>query len=92
MITRLLKPKSAATPTLQDADVQTLSDDPDTGPATPAAPTHDHITKERRRFPRPLPVPEVVEDNSDAAWEEFHKISDSNWAALAGMVPQVPSK
>lgn len=47
---------------------------------------------ERRRFPRPLPIPEVVEgnDNSDwALWEESVSFQDSQmqpaWPATAPM-------
>lgn len=42
-------------------------------PATPTTKQAPTKTVERRRFPRPLPLPEVVEGNGDtdwAMWEE----------------------
>lgn len=40
----------------------------DLEPAKPIARVPSVNTKERRRFPRPLPLPEVVEGNEDADW------------------------
>lgn len=77
MITRLLKPKSATVQKPQGESVQAESDE-----KVQTLDAQVANTRERRRFPRPLPVPQVVEDHSDEAWEEFHKISDSNWSAL----------
>lgn len=48
--------------------------------ATPAAAppaTDPTVFKERRRFPRELPKPDVVELNSDSAWLSFQAASEA---------------
>lgn len=50
-------------------------------PATPAAPQPINEAapnfKERRLVPRPLPLPEVQEDNSDEAWALWNEASQT---------------
>lgn len=51
-----------------------------TPPATPTVKESSVNRSERRRFPRPLPVPEVVEGNDNAdwdLWEESVSFQDS---------------
>lgn len=43
----------------------------ESAPATPPQTAQASVIAERRKFPRELPKPDVVELNSDSAWQAF---------------------
>ena len=75
-----------------------------TAAATPTPSERLLHARERRRFPRPLPVPEVVEGNEDAdwsLWEESVSLQNSQmqpaWPKtepmpLQGVMPAIESE
>ena len=46
---------------------------------------------ERRRVPRPLPAPEVIEKNSDSIWAEFESVVPYNKANQSAPAPKPKS-
>lgn len=69
---RFFKRSAAKTVTAPAEPVQPLGIEPtqpaDLEPSVTIARVPSVSTDERRRFPRPLPLPEVVEGNGDTDW------------------------
>ena len=69
---RFFKRSAAKTVTTPAEPAKPESSEPtqpaDLEPAKPATRVPSANTNERRRFPRPLPLPEVFEGNGDTDW------------------------
>jgi hypothetical protein len=69
---RFFKRSAAKTVTAPAESVPPQDSEPttpaDLEPAKPVVRVPANDTDERRRFPRPLPLPEVVEGNGDTDW------------------------
>lgn len=69
---RFFKRSAAKTVTAPAEPVKPQDSEPtkpaDREPAKPVTRVPSIDTDERRRFPRPLPLPEVVEGNGDTDW------------------------